>query len=153
MKTSFIFIGLVVATLLAVQWLISTRGASAQSGETQLQQQIVAKEREELDSLKSGDMTLFSSLLADNAVFVDAHGSAAKDEVVQHTVGFRLTEFTMEDVKFVPVSSNSGLIAYRLTETGTYQGKEFAGEVYVSALWTEKQGKWVCLFSQETAAK
>ncbi|HET8925189.1 MAG TPA: nuclear transport factor 2 family protein [Candidatus Acidoferrum sp.] len=153
MKTRLFFI-----TLLAISVSIGLARLAAHPGNpfskvNSLQQQIISKEREELDSLKTGSMELFFSLLADNAVFVDAHGSAGKDEVVKNTGEFRLTEYTMEDVRFVPVSADSGLIAYKLTEKGTSHGKEFAGQVYVSALWIERQGKWVCLFSQETAAK
>ena len=118
-----------------------------------MQQRIVAKESEELDALKNGDLNAFASLLADEAVFLNARGPSSKAEVVKHIAEFKLLEYSMEDVKFVPVSKNSGLIAYKLTEKGASHGREFTAQVYVSALWTEREGKWVCLFSQETAAK
>jgi hypothetical protein len=124
---------------------------SMPAGET-LQQQIVSQERKELESLKTGDMNLFASLLAEDAVFLDDHGAATKAEVVQHTAGFRLTEYSMEDVRFVQVSANSGLITYKITEKGNSNGREFSAQVYISALWAERAGKWVCLFSQETTA-
>lgn len=118
-----------------------------------IQQQILAKEREELDSLKTGDLELFATLLADDALFVDAQGPATKAEVVKHVVEFRLVEYFMEDVTFVSLSTDSGLIAYKITEKGVSHGKEFSARVYISAVWTMRQGKWVCLFSQETAAR
>jgi ketosteroid isomerase-like protein len=118
-----------------------------------LQQEIVAQERAELNSLKTGDMTAFANFLADDAVFVDAQGAAGKAEVVKNTTEFRLREFTMTDVKFVPVSADSGLIAYRIAESGTSHGKEFSAKVNVSALWLKRGGRWMCVFSQETAAK
>jgi hypothetical protein len=115
--------------------------------------QIVASERAGLDCLKTGDITTFASLTADDAVFVGSLGPASKAEVIEHTTGFRLTDYSMDDIRFVPVSADSGLIAYKITETGTAHGKEFTARVYVSALWARRQGKWVCLFSQETVAK
>jgi ketosteroid isomerase-like protein len=118
-----------------------------------LKEEIVAQERAELDSLKTGDMTAFANFLADDAVFVDAQGAAGKAEVVKNTASFRLHEYTMTDVRFVAVSEESGLIAYRVTESGTSHGKEFAAKVNVSALWLKRGGRWVCVFSQETAAK
>ena len=118
-----------------------------------MQQRIVAKESEELDALKNGDLNTFASLLADEAVFLNARGPSSKAEVVKHVAEFKLLEYSMEDVKFVPVSKNSGLIVYKLTEKGASHGREFTDQVYVSALWIEREGKWVCLFSQETAAK
>jgi len=118
-----------------------------------LQEQIVSHEREELDSLKTGDMALFASLLADDAVFVDAHGAAGKAEVVKNTTQFRLSEYTMENVKFVAISTSSGLISYEITEKGASHGREFSAHVFVSALWAERAGKWICLFSQETPTR
>lgn len=118
-----------------------------------LQQQIVSKEREELDSLKTGGLERFASLLADDALFVDAHGPASKAEVMENVSGFRLLDYSMENVRFVPFSAESGLITYTVTEKGISHGKEFAAHVYVSAVWAKRAGRWVCLFSQETAAK
>jgi ketosteroid isomerase-like protein len=125
----------------------------ARAGGDALREEIVAQERAELDSLKTGDMTAFANFLADDAVFVDAQGAAGKAEVVKNTAGFRLREYTMTDVRFVALSADSGLIAYRMTETGTSHGKEFTAKVYVSALWLKRGEKWMCVFSQETAAK
>jgi ketosteroid isomerase-like protein len=127
----------------------SSRGADT----TAFRDAIIAKEREELDTLKSGDLKTFANLLADDAVFVDAHGAATKDEVVENTSEFKLNDYSMEDVRFVPLSAESGLIIYKVTENGTSRGKEFAAKVYVTALWAKRQGSWVCLFSQETRTK
>ena len=127
-------------------------GYSTPGGDS-LQQQIVSKEREELDSLKAGNLELFGNLLADDAVFVDAQGPASKAQVVKNVAEFRLLEYSMEDVRFVPVSEESGLIAYKVTEKGVSHGREFTAQVYISAVWTKHRGKWICLFSQETAAK
>jgi hypothetical protein len=59
----------------------------------------------------------------------------------------------MEDIRLVPLSPKSGLIAYKISETGTSHGKPFSATAQVSAIWAERGGKWVCLFSQETAAR
>jgi hypothetical protein len=118
-----------------------------------LQENVVAKERQELDSLKTGKLDVFADLIADDALFVDGRGTAGKADVVRHAAEFKLVEYSIEGVKFVPLSSNSGVIAYKLTEKGNSHGKDFAAQVYASAVWTQRKGKWVCLFSQETAAR
>jgi hypothetical protein len=56
-------------------------------------------------------------------------------------------------VRFVPLSPESGLIAYKIHEKGVSHGHEFAAQAYISSIWAERAGKWVCLFSQETAAR
>jgi ketosteroid isomerase-like protein len=118
-----------------------------------LRDEIVAQERAGLDALKTGDMTAFANSTADDAIFVDAAGPAGKAEVLKNTANFRLTDYTMSDIRFVRLSRDSGLIVYRLAESGTSHGKEFTGKVNGSSLWLKRAGKWVCLFSQETGAK
>src|ERR1039458_8795610 len=48
-----------------------------------LREQIVAQERAGLDALETGDLTAFGASTADDAIFVDAHGSATKAEVME----------------------------------------------------------------------
>ncbi|HXM41999.1 MAG TPA: nuclear transport factor 2 family protein [Bryobacteraceae bacterium] len=126
---------------------------SAFAQQNPLQEKILAKERQGLDFLKTGDLAGFAALTAEDAVFVDTHGPATKAVVVKNTSEFRLDDYSIEDVKFVPLSSKSGLIAYKITESGTSHGKQFKAKVYVSSIWAERKGKWLCLFSQETGAR
>jgi len=84
---------------------------AARAGGDALREEIVAQERAELDSLKTGDLTAFANFLTDDAVFVDTQGAASKAEVVKNTAGFRLREYTMTDVRFLALSADSGLIA------------------------------------------
>jgi Domain of unknown function (DUF4440) len=122
-------------------------------GADSLQQMILAKEREGLDALKSGNLDVFANLTAEEAVFVDAAGPAGKADVMKNVAGFKLTEYAIEDVRFVRLSDASGLISYKIAEKGVSHGHEFAAQVYVSSIWAERGGKWACLFSQETAAR
>ena len=121
--------------------------------EGSLQEQIVAAEREGLDALKAGDVDHFGALTADEAVLVDARGPATKAQVLKNVAGFTLTDYTIENVNFVPISKDTGLISYKITEKGNSHGHEFAATVYVSSVWTHRGDKWLCLFSQETPAK
>ena len=125
----------------------------AQGGPAVLRDEIVAQERAGLDALKAGDVSAFASATADDAVFVDAAGPATKAEVVRNVGGFLLREYAMSDIRFVRLAPDSGLIVYRMTESGTSHGKDFSAKVLVSSIWAKRSGRWVCLFSQETAAK
>jgi hypothetical protein len=121
--------------------------------DSSMQEKVTAKEREGLEALKTGDVAHFGELTADDAVFVDPHGIASKADVMKNVAGFRLTDFTMEDVKFLQVSDKAGLISYKLTEKGVTHGKDFTAMVFVSSIWAERNGKWLCEFSQETTAR
>jgi len=67
------------------------------AGDSATEQQIISSEREGLDALKSGDLQRFADLTADEAVFVDTHGSASKPQVLQNVAGFTLKEYSMEE--------------------------------------------------------
>jgi hypothetical protein len=120
------------------------------ANEESLESQIVAKEREGLEDLKNGQVEAFGALTADEAVLVDAHGPASKAQVLQNVAGFKLSEYSMEDMRFVPISATTGLISYKITERGSSHGREFTAQAYVSSVWTKRGNNWVCLFSQET---
>jgi hypothetical protein len=139
---------LLIIALLGVEFFRVT-AASPES----LQEQIVAKEREELDALKSGRLDVFSSLLADEAIFLNPYGPSPKAEVVKHVADLKLIDYSMDNIQYVPVGEKTGLIIYKLTQKGTSGGREFSSTVHISALWTQRQGKWVCLFSQETPVR
>src|SRR5579863_8060592 len=124
-----------------------------QGFENTLEKQIVAKEREGLDALKTEDTDHFGRLMARDAVFVDDHGPATRAEVLQHVGGFKLLSYSMTDIRFVPISARSGLIVYTITETGASHGHQFSAKAYVSSVWEQRGSDWLCLFSQETGTK
>lgn len=143
-------VSLAVVVVACMFW--SAPGVKADSSAS-LQQQITAKEREELEALKAGNVAAFGELFSDDAVFLDPHGFANKTEVLQHTADFKVIDYAMDDVKVVVLSDNSGLIAYKLTQKARSHGKEFSTQAFASAIWSERNGKWVCVFTQETPAK
>jgi ketosteroid isomerase-like protein len=131
----------------------ASESAGTGAGQSAMEREIVAKEREGLDALKAGQADRFGDLTADEAIFVDAHGEAGKAQVLKNVAGFTLTEYTMDDVKFIKLSADTGLISYLIQEKGISHGRDFTAQAYVSSIWTERDHKWLCLFSQETAAK
>jgi hypothetical protein len=156
-RLSFVITAAVmVVGLAAGRAAVAVQAQAAKAAKTSVQalrEQIVAKERQELDALKSGNTQEFASLIAEEAVFVDPRGTASKAEVVGHIGDFKLLEFSMDDIKFVALSETSGVIAYKLTEKGTSHGREFTSTAYASAVWVQRDGKWVCVFSQETPGR
>ncbi len=130
---------------------VETRGGA--DGDDAMKDALVAQERAGLEALKVGDVTTFGSMVGEDAVFVDDHGAATKAQVMKNVGDFRILEYAMDDVRLVRVSDSAGLIVYKLTERGASHGREFAATVYASTLYALRGGKWVSLFSQETAAR
>jgi hypothetical protein len=121
---------------------------------------IIESARAALDALKAGNLEAYGASMTDDGLYVDASGIMRKPEVLKSLAGVKVTDYTMSDVRFVPDSSDNGVISYTLTETGTKDGKPFTAKKYVSSAW-ESGGaggggfgrRFVCVFSQETPAK
>jgi ketosteroid isomerase-like protein len=138
---------------LSVSAAPSLEGRLSNASDDSMQQQIVSKEREGLEALKAGNVQRFGDLTADDAIFVDGAGLAGKTQVLTNVNGFTLTDYTMENIQFARLSGNTGLISYKITEKGNSHGRQFAARAYVSSIWAERHNRWLCLFSQETAAR
>jgi hypothetical protein len=126
---------------------------NSSDNDSSMEHQIVSKEREGLEALKTGNLEQFGNFTADDAVFVDAMGPASKAQVVKNVAGFTLSDYSMDDIRYVPLSGKSGLITYKIYEKGVSHGRQFEAHAYISSIWTKRGKTWVCLFSQETAAK
>jgi uncharacterized protein (TIGR02246 family) len=137
--------------LFAVLLLLFSTLSNAQANS--LQQQVLAHERQELDALKNADYKAFAALIAEDAVFLNPHGHAGKKEVIEHVSDFKLLDYTISDVHFVKLSDHSGLVAYKLSQHISAGGKDFTTTVFASAVWEQRNGHWLTLFSQETPAK
>ena len=64
-----------------------------------------------------------------------------------------LLDYIMEDIRFVQAAPDAGVEAYKLRGKGHAHGREFASTMYASALWATRDGRWVCVFSQETPVR
>jgi hypothetical protein len=145
--------GSLVAGIAAAQSTAAATTDPALTEPPSMQQQVVAAERAGLDALKANKIEEFADHTADEAILVDAHGPASKAQVVRNVADFHLTDYSMDDIRFVQLSPNSGLLVYTIAEKGVSHGKEFVARAYISSIWAERGGKWTCLFSQETGAR
>ena len=160
-RTTLIFVlALSIASSIALAHNVFAKSATPSSArpaaDTQpssMEQEIITKEREGLDDLRSGNIQGFADLNDENGIFIDAQGPASKAQVVKNVAGFKLTEYSMDDLKFVQLSKDSGLITYKIHEKGNSHGKDFDAHAYVSSIWTKKGKNWLCTFSQETGAR
>ncbi len=137
--------------LVVIFLLIITALTTASAAD--LKDQIVAKEREELEALKSADYKKFADLIADDAIFLNPGGPGTKMQVVEQSSHFKLLDFSMDDIKFLPLTDNSGIVIYKLTQKASAGGREFTSVVHASATWVQRNGRWFSIFSQETPAR
>jgi ketosteroid isomerase-like protein len=116
---------------------------------------LIAAARASLEALKSGDVAGYEAMITDDAVIVGEQGLERKPDLVKRLADFQLKDYTISDVRFVPVSSDNGVVSYTVAESGMDHGKPFTAKVNVSSVWERGAGRggYVCVFEQETPVK
>ena len=64
----------------------------------------------------------------------------------------KITTWHIMDTKVVWVDDKTAVVTYMWMGAGTYMKQPVPGMVYASTVWTERNGKWLAVFHQETAA-
>lgn len=121
------------------------------SAQADLLDQITAQEHKRWDARKAGSTAMFADLIAEDAVFVDSRGPEGKAAIVEHASNSKLRDYFMDNVKLVTYTATSGLITYKMTEKAIVgKNKEVESDFFVSVFWVQRDGKWLCVFSQES---
>jgi hypothetical protein len=104
------------------------------------------------EAFKKGDVEALRRLLADEHVAITAYYGRpmTKAEQIKSLPDFKNTEYTADDMKVTMVTKDVGLVTYRLTQKGTFGGKEVTPKAYACAVWVNRGGKWQEITYQET---
>jgi len=113
---------------------------------------LIAKENEVWEALKNKDKSADAQLLADDFVGLYDTGFGNKSEhVKQMDDSYTLEEYAIRDPRVLRLSPTMSLLLYESTCKATGDWVPYCSRpVYVSSLWTERDGRWLNLFSQDT---
>jgi hypothetical protein len=114
----------------------------------------IEKEKEVWEALKHKDKAAATRLLADDFVGMYDFGFFNKSEwVKQIDEQYTVDDYTIENPKILRPSPTTALLLYTATCKGTGEWSEFCSHASrISDLWVERDGSWLDLFSQDTAA-
>jgi hypothetical protein len=114
----------------------------------------VKLERRVWDALAAGDAAADHELLSDDFLGVYPTGFADRaDHVGQLVDGATIASYSLDDTRVVRISSTASLLCYRAEYRRIRAGVIGATEtMFVSSLWTEADGQWRNVFSQDTPA-
>ena len=104
------------------------------------------------DALVRGDAAADRALLSHDFVGVYQTGFADRDaHAAQLDAGPTMAQYAIRDARLIDVSDTTAMLCYRadyrraagtMTET-----------MFISSLWTERDGRWLNTFSQDTPAQ
>ncbi len=101
------------------------------------------------EALCQGDASADADLLSDDFLGVYPTGFADRhDHTSQLSDGPTVADYVILDARSMQLSADHALLAYRAEYRRP--GAEQMEEMYVSSLWSQRNGSWVNVFSQDT---
>lgn len=152
---------LVAAVIVALPLLAVTNSAIAKASSTYnppakppaeiLQAQI----QKAWKDWQTKDTKSYESILADGYVSVEPDGRGPHDRVatiadIQNTT---VTNYSLSDFKFTPLSEKAQLATYRANADMTTATSSFHAGLAVAEVWVKEGSDWKLLHSQETEVK
>ena len=99
-------------------------------------------------------MKSFHASLAPDAIGIDPGGiskvnNADFDKMLLAT---KIQSWNIDGSQFYWINDNTLVHMYRWTGKGSFQGQAIPSPTWASTVWTNKAGKWLAVFHQETTA-
>jgi hypothetical protein len=124
--------------------LIPTAPVLYEEPTSALDRAIIANERKLMDYVAKKDKAGFTAMVTPDAVGLDAMMGAMKtSDFAAKLDQVSVTAWQISDEKVRWVDTNTAVISYKWTGTGTFQGQKFASPVWASTVWTKKGDKWL----------
>jgi hypothetical protein len=141
---------LVLVVMAAALWA-QTPAASSHAA---VEKQIVALERGINEAVAKGDMKAFHANISADAIGVDPSGinKVNAPDFDKMLLASKIQNWNLDGSQFYWISDTSVVHMYRWTGKGTYEGQPIPSPTWSSTVWSNKAGKWMAVFHQETTA-
>jgi hypothetical protein len=120
-----------------------------------VENQLLELERQYWQALKDNDEETVMRLSDDPAIVTGAQGVASLDRktmaVMMKQGGWKLNSFEIDpDVKVKLIADDVAVLAYKVREALTVDGKPVTFEAADASTWVRRDGKWVCALHTES---
>ncbi len=119
-----------------------------------LEQDILAQEKKFWQSMIDKDVDAGAAMIAETSIVTGAQGVGKIDrkafaKMMEHGT-WTLHKFEFSDVQFTQVTPDVVVIAYKVREDLTVDGKPLSMEAADASTWVKKDGAWVCVLHTES---
>jgi hypothetical protein len=130
-----------------------TAAALAQAGsKAAIEKTLIANETKVSEAVAKHDVKTFTDLVASDGVSADQTGFMKVADFVKSLDQVKITSQHMMDTQVVWANDKTAIVRYTWMGSGTYMGQPLPATTYASTVWTERNGKWVAVFHQESPA-
>ena len=113
---------------------------------------LIANETKVNEAVAKRDVKTFNELVAPDALSADMGGFMKASEFAKSFDKVKVESWHLMDTKVMWIDDKSAIVTYTWMGKGTYMNQPMPGTAYASTVWTDRNGKWVAVFHQETAA-
>jgi hypothetical protein len=146
-----------LAGILIVGVLLCAGVGEARAQDAEAEKTIIGNERTATDAFYKGNVAAFTGVVATDGWGIDSMmGRAPVADLVKDfaaaTKDVKVSSWDITESKFQWPNATTAIHTYKWTGKGTDHGQPIPSPIWASTVWTKKDGKWMAIFHQETAA-
>lgn len=131
----------------------STAAVVAQTGpKAAIEKTLIANENKINEAVAKHDVKTFNDLVASDAMSADGMGFMKVADFVKSINDVKVGSWHIMDSQVHWVDDKTAVLTYTWMGSGTFKGEPLPATTYSSTVWTERNGKWVAVYHQESAA-
>jgi hypothetical protein len=125
----------------------------AQAGsKAAVEKTLIANENKINEAVAKHDVKTFNDLVASDAMSADGMGFMKVAEFVKSIDDMKIASWHIMDSKVYWADDKTAVVTYTWMGSGTFKGEPVPPTTYASTVWTERNGKWIAVYHQESAA-
>ena len=130
-----------------------TAAVVAQAGsKAAIEKTIIANENKINEAVAKHDVKTFTDLVANDAISADGMGFMKVADFVKSMNEVKVASWHIMDTKVQWIDDKTAVLTYSWMGSGTFKGEPIPATTFSSTVWTERNGKWVAVFHQESVA-
>jgi hypothetical protein len=141
------------SALAATLMVLAAVHAFAQASKAAAEKAIVANENKINDAVAKHDLKTFNELVAPDAVSGDDAGFMKVADFTKTIDQLKVSTWHIMNTQVMWIDDKSAVLTYTWMGKGTYMNQPIPETTYASSVWTERNGKWVVVYHQETPAR
>ncbi len=117
-----------------------------------IEKTLIERENAINTAFATNDVAGFKKYLAPDAYGIDPGGLNSVAEFEKQMSQVKVESWKIDNTKVIWVNDDTAVLTYTWTGKGTMMGQPFPSPTYASTIYTNRNGNWVAVFHQETAA-
>ena len=141
--------------LLAVAFLFLVLGCAAPvfaqaASRATIEKALIANENKINEAVAKSDVKTFNDLVAADAVSADMSGFMKVSDFAKTLDKMKISTWHIMNPQVLWIDDKSAIVTYTWMGKGTYMNEPVPETTIASTVWTERTGKWVVVFHQES---